>query len=152
ESLASWLHGVAYRIAVRAKKRAALRWRREGQAEPRESHPLSADLAARELQAVLDEELHRLPEKYRAPFILCCLEGRSWSATAAELGWKEGTVSSRIAPARRLLQERLARRGILLSAVLTAHVLAEQAASAGVPSALLQPTIQAALLAVASQG
>jgi RNA polymerase sigma factor (sigma-70 family) len=151
EAVASWLHGVAYRIAMKAKKMTARRQERERRAAAHETQPASGDLAARELQAILDEELVRLPEKCRAPFVLCCLEGRSRQEAAAELGWKVGTVSSRIAQARRLLQQQLLRRGVTLSAALTAGVLWGPSVSASMPAALVQPTLKAALLVAAGR-
>jgi hypothetical protein len=139
----SWLHGVAYRLAVKAKRTAGRRRQRELQAGAAAAAALPADLAWRELQAMLDEEVRRLPEKYRAPFVLCCLEGRSRKGAAAELGWKAGTVSSRVAQARRLLQERLARRGVTLSAALCAGTLWQQSAAAAVPAGLVRATLAA---------
>src|SRR5207244_156898 len=102
--------------------------------------------ALRELQAILDEELNRLPEKLRAPFVLCCLEGRSKSEAARDLAWKEGTVSGRLAEARRVLQTRLTRRGVMLSAVLCSLAVGPDSASAGAPGELVRVTVQAALV------
>jgi RNA polymerase sigma factor (sigma-70 family) len=101
-SLASWLHTVASRLALRARADAARRLT----AEPRalDMLPAKPDPAAawRDLQPILDEELQRLPEKYRAPVILCYLEGHTHAEAAQQLGWPVGTVAGRLARARAL--------------------------------------------------
>ncbi|HTU90740.1 MAG TPA: sigma-70 family RNA polymerase sigma factor [Gemmataceae bacterium] len=144
EAVGSFLHGVAYRIALRAKQNARKRQAHERQAVRPSPEQPPDDLAWRELQAMLDEEVARLPAKFRSPFILCCLEGKSREEAARELRCKEGTVSSRIARARLLLQRRLGQRGATLSAALCAAVLWKQTAAATVPALLATNTVQAA--------
>jgi RNA polymerase sigma factor (sigma-70 family) len=123
ESLTSWLYGVSYRVALRARRDAARRRKHEARAEPR-TNPAAWEVGWRELQAVLDEEVAGLPPGYRSVFVLCCLEGLSKAEAAARLGVKENTVSSRLARARLRLQKRLARRGISLASVLAALAVA----------------------------
>jgi RNA polymerase sigma factor (sigma-70 family) len=146
ESLASWLHGVAYLTALRAKRDLARRRHHERQAVPMSAAKPSWDFALQELQAAVDDEVRQLPEKYRAPFVLCCLESKSKAEAALELGWKEGTVSSRLNQARKRLQQRLTRRGITLSTVLAAAALSPRAGTAAVAAGLARRTVQAALL------
>lgn len=149
-SLASWLHGVAYRTSLKARAEMSKRHHHEKQVAKSAAVPAERELALRELQAVLTEEVARLAEKYRAPFVLCCLEGISRSEAAQQLGWKEGTVSGRLAEARKRLQRRLERRGFTLSAVLCAAAVGTGAGVAA-PPLLLRTTIHAALGIAAGQ-
>jgi RNA polymerase sigma factor (sigma-70 family) len=139
ERLGNWLYGVAYRIALKARGRHARRRRTE---QPLTDVPVEggvADLVWRELRPVLDEELNRLPEKYRTPVVLCYLEGVSKRAAARQLGWPEGTLSVRLHRAREILRGRLTRRGLALSAGVVAAALSRDAAPAAVPLPLAVP-------------
>src|SRR5207302_2799668 len=89
-----------------------------------------------DVQAVLDEEIQRLPARFREAFVLCVLEGKSGPEAAAELRCKEGTVKSRINRARQALQRQLTPRGINLAVLLAALSVAETAGRAALPTAL----------------
>ncbi len=145
ESLAGWLHGVAYRMASNARKAAVRRRRHEERVQTKQPEMPAWEAAWREVQLVLDQEIQHLPAKYREPFVLCCLENRNGTEVARRLGLKEGTVWSRLAQARTRLRERLARRGITLSAVLGAAALTHEASRAAVPAPLEQAILGTAL-------
>jgi RNA polymerase sigma factor (sigma-70 family) len=144
ESLGSWLHGVAYRMATNSHRAAARRRTHEARATPTQPPNPAWQAAWREVQAVLDEEIQRLPAAYREAFVLCCLEGRGCGEVARERGLKEGTLWSRAARARERLRARLAQRGVSLTLVLAAAALSGNTALAAVPPSLLRTTAQCA--------
>lgn len=151
ESLGSWLYGVAFRIASRAKANAARRRNVERQAET--MLPATADHPAawEELQPILDEELSRLPEKYRVSIVLRYLQGKSNEEAAREAGCPAGTMSWRLAHGLDLLRQRLDRRGVAMPACGLAVMLADRAASAALSPALAAGTLQAAVGYAAGQ-
>jgi RNA polymerase sigma factor (sigma-70 family) len=150
-SIAGWLYQVAYRLALKARTAAARRSRHEARAKPTVPPDPLAELTLGELQAVLDEELSRLPEKYRAPILLCCLEDRSRDEAARCLGWPIAAVKDRLEQGRERLRARLARRGLPLgTALLSAWLLGggAQAASTRVVLPATADATAAAALAI----
>jgi RNA polymerase sigma factor (sigma-70 family) len=151
-SLASWLHGVAYRAALKARAGAARRRTCEARVQvPPPAAALPDEVSWKELRSLLDEELTRLPEKLRAPLVLCYLEGLTQDEAAEQLGCSKITCRRYLERARALLGSRLARRGVTLSAALFALVLSECAASAAVPPALAESTTEAAVALAAGK-
>jgi RNA polymerase sigma factor (sigma-70 family) len=148
-SVGSWLHGVAYRIAQRVRMERARRLALErGPSRLMSMDPVE-EVAWRELRALLDRELQSLPEKCRAPLILCYLEGRSQNEAAGQLGWSRGTLKRRLERGRELLRSRLAGRGLALSAGLLATMLAENALAAPLVASKIDATLRATLPLVA---
>ncbi|HEV3447352.1 MAG TPA: sigma-70 family RNA polymerase sigma factor [Gemmataceae bacterium] len=150
DSLASWLHGVAYRSARSLQRELARHWAREKPLADVADSRGTDDLSWREMMHQLDAELERLPEKLRAPLVLCYLQGKTRDEAAHELGWTTPTLRGRLERGRRLLRNRLTRRGLSLSAALLAPALARQACAA-MPAARVIGTVKAATLVAAGQ-
>src|SRR5262249_51822197 len=133
ELLANWLYGVAHQTALKARATTAKRRSRERQVmEMPQPAGTEKDLW-KDLQPLLDQELSRLPDKYRVAIVLCELEEKTRKEAARQLGVPEGTLAAQLARGRVMLAKRLARHGLSVSAGSLAAVLAENAVSASAP-------------------
>jgi RNA polymerase sigma factor (sigma-70 family) len=140
-ALASWLHGVAFRLADKARRSAERRQARERRASPPAAPDPAREAAWRELGVLIEEELHRLAEKHRLPLLLTYWQGLANEQAARQLGCPSGTFKARLARARDLLRDRLVRRGVTLPAGAVALLLApagsaEAAVPPGLPAAI----------------
>ena len=151
ESVSSFLHGVAYHVATKLKLSEVRRTARERtQARPPFDDPCD-DLTWRELRSVLDEELTSLPEQCRTPLVLCYLEGKTQDEAARLLGWSKSTFRRRLEQGRDTLGRRLTRRGVTLSAALSAPLLADATTQAALPPLLIANTVRAGLASATGQ-
>jgi RNA polymerase sigma factor (sigma-70 family) len=152
DQVGNWLYGVAYRTALQAKGARARRQAKEGQVTPR---PAAQDLldeaAQRERLQLLDQELARLPQRYRVAVVLCDLEGKTHKEAARLLGCPEATLSTRLLRARKLLARRLSARGLAWASGTLALLLSGETARAGLPSPLVSSTVHAATAVAAGQ-
>jgi len=143
ESIASWLHGVALRIANRAKVEAA-----RAAIPVHASCTVAADTcklaSCNESHAILDDELQRLPENYRLPLVLCYLEGLTRDEAAAQLGWTANKLRGNLERGRDRLRSQLLRRGVTLSAAASATLLTDTILAASIPPLLTVATLHAA--------
>ena len=142
--LANWLYGVAHRIAVRVQANNARRHAQERINTDRAAGAVDPTPAEQDLRWLLEEELSRLPNKYRQPVILCYLEGKSNEEAARHLRWPVGTVKGRLARARDLLRRRMTRRGVTLSSAALAAALSSNPVTA-LPPPLIVSTVRAAV-------
>jgi RNA polymerase sigma factor (sigma-70 family) len=145
-SLGRWLYGVSRRVAVRARRAAARRSAREVDGVEALA-VLAPQRTDDDLPAILDEEIGRLPEKYRAAVILCDLEGLGQDEAARRLGCAVGTVKSRLSRGREKLRSRLVRRGVAPAVV----ALCGEASATEVPAAMAEATVKAAIGFAAGQ-
>jgi RNA polymerase sigma factor (sigma-70 family) len=143
ESLGPWLHGVALRIARRARVDAARRRNREAKAARTEVVEDKNDLVWQDMRPLLDEAVAALGEKYRVPFIRCYLQGETVAEAARQLGCPKGTIAVRLARAREQVRMRLSRRGVSLSLAALTAALANGEAPALTPA--LRETLMAAI-------
>jgi RNA polymerase sigma factor (sigma-70 family) len=150
-SVGSWLHGVAHRLALKARRQQARRRSRERRAADMRQARQRGETPWSEVQAALDAALGDLPEKYRAALVLCYLEGKTQQEAARQLGCPLATLRTRVARGRTLLRARLIKRGLTLSGAGVAALLIASAAPAAAPAALVRAAVQAALPFAAGQ-
>ncbi|OWK40612.1 RNA polymerase sigma factor [Fimbriiglobus ruber] len=141
DKLGAWLHGVAYRVCMKLRRAEQRRAARERAAAPREAASDVPESAWDRALAAVHEELAKLPDTLRVPFIVCCLEGKGTSAAAESLGWKLGTLSGRLTRAKDLLVARLEARGFAAGVVAAAAVTG---GAASAPAAVTGRAVEAA--------
>jgi RNA polymerase sigma factor (sigma-70 family) len=151
EMVANWLYGVAHRVALHSRRTTARRRSRERQVTPMPEPGVAEQEPWHDLLPLLDQELARLPDKYRVAIVLCDLEGKTRKEAARQLGCPEGTLAARLARGRVLLAKGLARQGFVVSGGAVAAVLSQSAASASVPPFVVSSTIKAASVFAAGQ-
>ncbi len=143
-TLPAWLHTTALRIALRARSGRLQRREQEFEEDVMlESHPALVQITAEHQRTVLDEELNRLPSKFRLPLFLCCIEGKSRDEAAEQLGWSLGSLKGRLERGRAMLRQRLSLRGVSLSVALALWLQSQQTAGAAVAPSLVASTVQA---------
>jgi RNA polymerase sigma factor (sigma-70 family) len=142
EMVGNWLYGVAHQTALKARTTRAKQRAREKQGMTPPEPAVPGQELWNDLQPILDEEMSRLPDKYRAVLVLCELEGKTGREAARQLGIPEGTAASRLARARALLAKRLTRYGLAVSGATLAATLSEKASAACAPASLLAATVQ----------
>jgi RNA polymerase sigma factor (sigma-70 family) len=148
-SLACWLHGVAYRTALRMRADSARRQRHEARAPQRSTITDPDELSWHEIRRVVHEELERLPRRHRAALVLCYLQGLTQDEAAVQLRLPKGTLKGHLERGRALLRARLVRRGLGAGAVLALGAWPAIQASA-LPSPLLRAAIRAMTASVVS--
>lgn len=146
EMVGNWLYGVAVQTAVRARSMNVKRRTRERQVQAMPEPPAFEQDLWSDLQPLLDQELSRLPDKYRMPVILCDLEGKTYLEAAQQIGCPAGTLAARLSRARTMLAKRLTRHGLAISSGTLAVLMSERATSASVPILVVTSTIKAASL------
>jgi RNA polymerase sigma factor (sigma-70 family) len=151
EMAGNWLYGVAHQTALKSRGTRGRRKLREAQVTKMPEPAVAEQDAWSDLHLVLDQELSRLPEKYRTVIVLCDLEGKTSKEAALQLSLPQGTVASRLARARVMLAKWLARHGLTASGGTLAAVLSEKSASASVPSSVLNSTIKTVTSVAAGQ-
>jgi RNA polymerase sigma factor (sigma-70 family) len=155
DTLAAWLHRTARYLALKQQRSDARRKAREVRsclAAPVSPPDLLDELSVRELLAIFDEEVQQLPQQYRLPLILCCLEGRTQEEVARQLGWTPGAVKGRLERGRAQLQQRLSRRGLSLSAAMVALETTPALPSGFLARALADGPLATQVVALASEG
>jgi RNA polymerase sigma factor (sigma-70 family) len=151
QMVANWLYGVAHQTALFARRTIARRRARERQVvQMPEVEVVERDLWT-DLQPLIDQELSRLPNRYRSVLVLCDLEGKTRSQAAHQLGLPEGTIGSRLARGRSMLAKRLARHGFAMSGAALATMLSQNLVSAYTPLSVISSIIRAANLYAAEQ-